>query len=49
MISPAIEGNIRFWHSSFAAESSTVRVGRWMSQAEADAMAASGRVQAPLN
>jgi len=27
----------------------TVRVGRWMSQAEADAMAASGRVQAPFN
>ena len=44
-----MERNADFWRSSLAAESGSVRVGRWMSQAEADAMAASGRVQAPLN
>ncbi|MEK7705918.1 MAG: RHS repeat-associated core domain-containing protein, partial [Myxococcota bacterium] len=34
---------------SLVADAGTVRVGRWMSQAEADAMAATGRVQAPMN
>jgi RHS repeat-associated protein len=32
-----------------ASEGGTVRVGRWMSQEEADAMAVSGTVQAPLS
>ncbi len=32
-----------------AAETNTVTVGRWMSQAEADAITSTGRVQAPLN